>query len=45
MCPLCVAEPDSWKDGCQQSEACAIRDATLEDHYAEINMAFWFTIH
>lgn len=32
-------EPASWKDGCQQSEACAIRDATREDRYAEINMA------
>lgn len=39
MCSLCVAEPASWKDGCQQSEACAIRDATREDRYAEINMA------
>jgi hypothetical protein len=39
MCSLCVAEPDSWKNGCQQSEACAIRGATREDRYAEINMA------
>jgi hypothetical protein len=32
-------DPDRLKDGCQQSGACALRDATREDHNAETKMA------
>ncbi|KAG2654035.1 hypothetical protein PVAP13_1NG539300 [Panicum virgatum] len=42
MPPLTEAKKrdrDSWKDGCQQSGACAMRDATREDRHAEANMA------
>ena len=39
MCSLCFADPGSLKDGCQQSGACAMRDATREDRHAEANMA------
>ncbi|CAD6264113.1 unnamed protein product [Miscanthus lutarioriparius] len=42
MPPLTKAkkrEPDSWKDGCQQSEGCGIQDSIRDDGHTETNMA------
>ncbi|XP_066346807.1 uncharacterized protein [Miscanthus floridulus] len=42
MPPLTKAkkrEPDSWKDGCQQSEGCGIQDSIHDDGHTETNMA------
>ncbi|OQU81240.1 uncharacterized protein LOC8085753 isoform X2 [Sorghum bicolor] len=42
MPPLSKAkkrEPDSWKDGCQQTEGCGIQDSIHDDGHAETNMA------
>ena len=36
---LCATEPDSWKDGCQQSEGCGIQDSIHDDGHTETNMA------
>lgn len=32
-------EPDSWNDGCQQSEGCGIQDSIHDDGHTEANMA------
>lgn len=36
---LCATEPDSWNDGCQQSEGCGIQDSIHDDGHTEANMA------
>jgi hypothetical protein len=32
---LCAIEPDSWKNGCQQSEGCGIQDSICDDGHTE----------